>query len=184
MVRGRHHQCRAKLHRPASAAARIGPRSFGKATTRKQSKHITYQELHEAGLPPRQCPQGAWRRERRHGHDLSADDSRGGLCDARLRADRRGPFGGVRRLLAEFARRPDRGLPLETPHHRRRRAARRPRDAAEGPCRRSGRENRRNRRDDARRPAHRRRGRLGRTAAMSGTTRPRQRSRPNALMPR
>jgi hypothetical protein len=33
-------------------------------------------------------------------HHLHADDPGGGLRDARLRADRRGPFGGVRRLLA------------------------------------------------------------------------------------
>ena len=32
--------------------------------------------------------------------------------DARLRAHRRDPFGGVRRLLAEVARRPHRGLPV------------------------------------------------------------------------
>ena len=48
MVRGRHHQRRLQLHRPPSrTAAAIRPRSSGKATTRKNSKHITYRELHD-----------------------------------------------------------------------------------------------------------------------------------------
>ena len=63
-----------------------------------------------AGLPLRQCAQGAGRQEGRPRHDLSADDPRGGLRDARLRAHRRDPFGRVRRLLARRARRAHRGL--------------------------------------------------------------------------
>ena len=44
--------------------------------------------------------QEARRQEGRPRHDLHADDPRGGLRDARLRAHRRDPFRGVRRLLA------------------------------------------------------------------------------------
>ena len=48
MVRGRRHQRRLQLHRPASAHARpTRPRSSGKATIPKESKHITYRELHD-----------------------------------------------------------------------------------------------------------------------------------------
>ena len=63
-----------------------------------------------ACLPPRQRAEGQGRQERRPRHDLHADDPRGGLCDARLRADRRDPFGRLRRLLARFAGGPHRGL--------------------------------------------------------------------------
>ena len=48
MVRGRLDQRRLQLHRPPSAQrAAIRPRSSGKATIRKTSKHITYKELHD-----------------------------------------------------------------------------------------------------------------------------------------
>ena len=87
-------------------------------------------------LPPRQRAEGAGRQEGRPGHDLPADDPRGGGRDARLRPHRRDPFGRVRRLLAGQPRRPHRGLPLDRPDHRRRRAARRPQGAAEAQRRR------------------------------------------------
>ncbi len=61
---------------------------------------------------------------------------------ARLRAHRRHPFGGVRRLLAGLARRPHRGLQVERRHHRRRRRARRPQDSAQGQHRRGLRQGR------------------------------------------
>jgi hypothetical protein len=66
-------------------------------------KHITYREAHEPG----QCHEGARRPEGRPGHHLHADGSRGGLCHAGLRAHRRDPLGGVRRLLAGLPRRAD-----------------------------------------------------------------------------
>src|SRR3546814_7484902 len=59
------------------------------------------------GLPLRQRAQGRRRQEGRSRHDLYADDPRGDLCLARLRADRRDPFGGVRRLLTRGAGRAD-----------------------------------------------------------------------------
>ena len=88
------------------------------------------------GVPLRQRAQGARRQEGRPRHHLPADDPRGGVRDARLRAHRRRPFGGVRRLLAGFARRPHRGCEVGRRHHRRRRSARRPQGAAQGECRR------------------------------------------------
>jgi len=65
----------------------------------KDSRHITYEELHR-GLPFRQCAEGAQRQTRRPRHDLSPHDPGSRLCDAGLRAHRRGAFGGVRGLLA------------------------------------------------------------------------------------
>ena len=112
LVRGRHAQRLRQLHRPASRRrAPTRSRSSGRATTRRGQRKITYRELHDAGLPLRQRAEGARRQEGRPRHDLHADDPRGGLRDARLRADRRGPFGRVRRLLAGLAGRPHRGLP-------------------------------------------------------------------------
>ncbi len=57
---------------------------------------------------------------RRRG-DLHADDPRGGHRHARLRPDRRGPHGRLRRLQRRGPGRPDPGLLGEGPRHRRRR---------------------------------------------------------------
>ena len=65
-----------------------------------------------ARLQVRQRAEGARRQEGRPRHDLPADDPRGGLRDARLRAHRRGAFGRVRRLLAGQPRRPHRGCAI------------------------------------------------------------------------
>ena len=97
-----------------------------------EDKKITYQRAARAGLPLRQCAEEARRQEGRPRHHLYADDPGSGLCDARLRAHRRGPFGRLRRLLAGFARRPHRGLRVHVRHHRRRRPARRQAGAAQG----------------------------------------------------
>ena len=106
-------------------------------------------------LPPRQCAAQPQRRKGRPRYHLPADDSGGGLRHPRLRAHRRHSFRGVRRLLSGIARRPDRGLPVEGRHHRRRRFARRPQGAAEGQHRRGDRQSRR-RRSRHRGQAHRR----------------------------
>ena len=101
---------------PPTASTAISPsaatrsRSSGKATIPRTTRKITYRELHARGLPLRQRAQGARRQEGRPRHHLPADDPGGGRRDARLRAHRRGALGGVRRLLAGFARRPHRGL--------------------------------------------------------------------------
>ena len=137
----------------------------------KDSKQITYQELHDEV-----CRMANILRNR----NVEKGDRvtiympmipGGRLRDAGLRAHRRDPFGGVRRLLAGVARRPHRGLPVQGRHHRRRRPARRPQGAAQGQHRRGDRQGRR------RRPCHR--GRAAPAArstwircATSGTTRP------------
>ena len=64
------------------------------------------------GLPLRQHPAQPQRQQGRPRHHLPADDPGGRLRDAGLRAHRRDPLGGVRRLLARLARRPHRGLRL------------------------------------------------------------------------
>ena len=104
----------------------------------KDSKHITYRELHDQVCRLANCCQ-PHRQEGRPRHHLPADDPGSGLRDARLRPHRRDPFGGVRRLLAGLPRRPHRGLQIERRHHRRRRAARRPQGAAQGQFRRGAR---------------------------------------------
>ena len=65
------------------------------------------------------------------------------LACARIGAD---PFGGVRRLLAGFARQPHPGREVRLHHHRRRGPARRPQGAAEGERGRRHRARRRGRR--------------------------------------
>ncbi len=84
-------------------------------------------------LQIRQHPAHPQRQERRSRHHLSADDSGSRLRDAGLRADRRDPFGGVRRLLAGQPRPAHHRLPIQDRHHRRRGSARRQESAAEEP---------------------------------------------------
>ena len=88
------------------------------------------------GVQARQRAQGARGREGRSGHDLHADDPRDRLCHARLRADRRDPLGGVRRLLAGQPGRPDQRLRQQARDHHRRRPARRPQRPAQAQHRR------------------------------------------------
>ena len=140
MVRGRRAQHLGELHRPASEGPRRPGRDplGGRRPGRGQEDHLS--RAARACLPPRQCDEGARRQEGRPRHDLHADDPGGGLRDARLRADRRGPLRRLRRLLAGFAREPHRGLPLRFRHHRRRGPARRQADPAEGQHRQGDRE--------------------------------------------
>ena len=142
MVRGRRAQRLGQLHRPASEGPRRPGRDHlgGRRPGRGQEDHLS--RAARACLPPRQRAEGARRQEGRPRHDLHADDPGGGLCDARLRADRRHPFRRLRRLLAGFARQPHRGLPLRFRHHRRRGPARRQADPAQGQYRQGDREGR------------------------------------------
>ncbi len=71
---------------------------------------FTYRELHEAICRFANVLKANGVEKRRPGHYLSADDPRSGGGHARLRADRRGPFDRVRRLLARSAGRADRRL--------------------------------------------------------------------------
>ena len=83
-------------------------------------------------LQARQRLEVARRAEGRPRDDLPADDPRGGGRDARLRAHRRDPLGGVRRVLARLARRPHLRLRLDGRDHGRRRHPRRQEGAAQG----------------------------------------------------
>ena len=64
----------------------------------KDSKKITYKELHDNVCRLANVLRNLQRREGRPRHHLSADDPRGGLRHPRLRAHRRGPLRGVRRF--------------------------------------------------------------------------------------
>ena len=68
-----------------------------------QSRHITYRELHDEVCRFANVLKARGVKQRRPRHHLPADDPRGGLRHARLRAHRRRPFGRVRRLLARRA---------------------------------------------------------------------------------
>ena len=158
MVRGRRAERLGELHRPApEGPRRPGRHHLGRRRPEPgQEGHLS--RAARACLPARQRDEGARREARRPRHDLHADDSRGRLRDARLHADRRGAFRGVRRLLAGFAGEPHRGLPLRFRHHRGRRNPRRQAGAAQGEHRQGGREGGGRRRDGspcAGREAHR-----------------------------
>ena len=131
LVRGRHAQRLLQLHRPPPRDARRPDRDpvGGRRPRRGPARHLP--RTARERLPPRERAEGAGRQEGRPGHDLSADDPRGGGRDAGLRPHRRDPFGRVRRLLAGQPRRAHRGLRLDGADHRRRGAARRPQGAAE-----------------------------------------------------
>ena len=143
-------QRRLQLHRPAPGHARQADRDHlgGRRSHPVQAHHLS--RAARRGLQVRQYPAQPQRQEGRPRHHLPADDPRGGLRHARLRAHRRDPFGRVRRLLAGLARRPHRGLRVQRRHHRRRRRARRPQGSAEGQRR------CRHRQGGRRRPRHRR----------------------------
>ena len=79
----------------------------------------------------------------RPGPDLHADDPRGGVRDARLRAHRRDPFGGVRRLRQRQPGEPDRRRRAEGDRQRRRRQPRRQGDRLQAAARRGDRAGRR-----------------------------------------
>ena len=112
MVRGRHSQRLGQLHRPASEEARRpGRHHLGARRSERPSAPHHLSRAPSRGEHLRQCAQvdgGEPRRPRDH---LPADDSRGGLRHARLRAHRRHSLRRVRRLLPGFPRRPHHRLP-------------------------------------------------------------------------
>ena len=132
MVRGRRHQRRLQLHRSPPGQARQSDRDhLGRRRSQPRQAHHLRRAV-RSGLPFRQRAEVARRQEGRSRHDLSADDPRDGLCDARLRAHRRDPLGRVRRLLARRARGPHRGRQVGGRDHGGRRLARRAQGAAQG----------------------------------------------------
>ena len=154
MVRGRRPERRLELHRPPSRQARRPDRDHlgGRRSLAVQAHHLP--PAARRSLQDGQHPAHPERQEGRPRHDLSADDPGSRLRDAGLRADRRHPFGGVRRLLARQPRPAHHRLPVQDHHHRRRGTARRQEGAAEGQCRCRDRQERR-RRLGRRRQAHR-----------------------------
>ena len=82
-------------------------------------RHITYGELHREVNVFANVLLSMGVGTRRPRHHLSAHDPGGGVRHARLRADRRHSFRGVRRLLAKLACRPHHRLQVEARHHRR-----------------------------------------------------------------
>ncbi len=160
VVRGWRPQRRLQLHRPPSRETRRPDRHhLGRRRPHGVEAHHLPRTARRS-LQVRQCAAQPQRQEGRPRHHLHADDPGSRLRDARLRADRRGPFGGVRRLLAGPPRRAHHRLPVEDRHHRRRRPARRQEGAAEGQ-RRCGHRQERRRRLGRRGQAHRRRRRHG-----------------------
>ncbi len=125
MVRGRVAERQRELHRPSPCRARRPDRDIvGRRRSGGEPRHHVSRAA-RTGLPLRQRAQGPWREEGRPRYDLPADDPRDRLCDARLRADRRGTFGDLRGLLSRFHRRAHPGLRLHRRHHGGRRSARR-----------------------------------------------------------
>ena len=95
------------------------------------SKKITYRELHREVCRFANVLKNLGARKGRPRHHLHADDPGSRGRDARLRPDRRDPFGGLRRLLAGQPRRPHQRLRLAPRHHRRRGPPRRQDRAAQ-----------------------------------------------------
>ena len=84
---------------PQQGGAHLGGRA-------RRSPHAHLLGPLRRGQQVRQRAQDARREEGRPRRDLPAAHPRGGDRDARLRAHRRHPLGGVRRLLARVAARP------------------------------------------------------------------------------
>ena len=115
LVRRRDAQPQRQLPRPASRRAGRHDRDhLGARRSRRAASHHHLSRTSPRRVPLCQCAEGQWRRARRPGDDLSADGARSGGGDARLRADRGGAFGGVRRLLARGAGGANPGLRFAT----------------------------------------------------------------------
>ncbi len=126
-----------------------------------EAQHITYREVYGHVCRIRQRPQEDGRGEGRPRRHLPADDPAGGLRDARLRAHRGHPLGGVRRLLARQPRQPHQRQRRQGARHRRRCPPRRAHHQPQGQ-RRHGAQALRCQREVPRGEAHRRRCRLER----------------------
>ena len=106
------------------------------STETGETQRYTYRELAAEVNRFAAMLQGAGRRARRSRADLHADDRRGGVRDARVRAHRRDPFGRVRRVRGGEPRDAHRRRDAEGDGHLRRRHARRQADALQASGRR------------------------------------------------
>ena len=166
VVRRRPHQRGVQLRRPARRGrqGRQGRAALGRRAGGRHPRHHL-RRAEGPGLPGRQRPDRARRRDRRPGRDLPADDPRGRRGDAGLRAHRRTAHRGLRRLLLRGARLPRRRLRGEGDHHLRRWLPPRRAVGAQAGGRRGRRQGRRAGpagRQGARRTPHRSGRRLGR----------------------
>ena len=135
VVRGRHLERLGVLPRSAPGDTRRPDRDhLGKRRSLgQQARHLP--GTARPGVPAGQRDEDPRRRQGRPRHHLSADGARGGGGDAGLRADRRDPFGGVRRLLPRQPGQSPAGLRVHTADHRRRGPPRRAQGGAQGQCR-------------------------------------------------
>ncbi len=128
MVRGRDAQRIGQLHRPPPRGPRRADGDhLGERRSRSQPPHQLPRTACR-GVEVGQCPEVAGRGQGRPGDPLPADDPRGRLRDAGLRAHRRDPFDRLRRLLgrrAALAGSTNRAPSSSSPPTRRRAAARR-----------------------------------------------------------
>ena len=107
VVHGREAERFAQLPRSSRGGGPRRPRGLPLA---RRGGRGARRDLRRAARPdpaPGQRAQGARHRGRRRGRDLPAHDPRGGGGDAGLRAHRRRPQRGVRRLLAGLGQGPD-----------------------------------------------------------------------------
>ena len=91
----------------------------------RRDAHVHVPRARRRGQPVRGGPEGAGRGPRRPRADLHADDRRGSVRDARVRADRRDPLRRLRRLRRGEPRDPDRRREAKGDGHLRLRDARR-----------------------------------------------------------
>ena len=113
------------IDRHLQSARRSDRDPVGRRRARASRQEDQLSRAAPAGVQARQRAEGSRGQEGRPGHDLHADDPRDRLRHARVRADRRDPFGGVRRLLARQLGEPDQRLRQQARDHDRRRQARR-----------------------------------------------------------
>ena len=110
LVRRRRLQHLLQRDRPPcrGAAARDQPAIIYDSPVTQTKRTITYAELLDEVQTLAAVLRGFRRRQGRPRHPLHADGAGSAVRDARLRAHRRRPFGGVRRLRGERARDPHR----------------------------------------------------------------------------
>ena len=134
-VGGRTNLCHNAVDRHLAHAA-DQPALIYISTETGRTAQYTYRELHAEVNRVAAMLQAQRRRPRRPRADLHADDRRGDVRDARVRAHRRHPFGRVRRLRGGEPRHAHRRRAARGAGHRRRRHARRQGRAVQAPGRR------------------------------------------------
>ncbi len=137
MVPGRQTQRVGELPRPACARRQERPRGadLGGRTSGPGPAHHLWRAARRC-KQIRECAEEPGRRARRPRRDLSPDGTRSGGRHARVRPNRGGPHGRIRRLLRRVAAGPDQRRGREGARHRGWRLSARLDRAAEAECRR------------------------------------------------